>query len=412
MLAKIVTPNSQPAIRTATGAHNYRLLGVEITVAAGVGNIGTIVNIGTGGETSTNEFPSDIILDRVYVHGNANLDVRRCVAMNSIATAVIDSWLAECHSNAGDAQAILGWNGPGPLKIVNNHLEGSGENIMFGGADPRISGMVPADIEIRRNHFIKPLSWRGVWTVKNLLELKLGRRVLIDGNVFENSWASAQSGFAILIEAANQDGTAPWSVVEDITFTNNLVRHAAGGINLGSRDSGNPSDYTKRVKVANNVFEDIDAGNWGAGNGRLFQFIGTGTGPANITYEHNTGFSSTALIIADGAPQTNFVFRDNIADRAQTGIKGSGTGEGLGTLNQFMPGFVFTNNVIIGAAASLYPTGNFFPATVGDVAFENFANGDYRLAAGSQYLNAASDGTDPGADIVQLATAINGVIIP
>src|SRR5690606_28378953 len=110
----------------------------------------------------------------------------RCVALNSASTAVIDSWLSECHGKGFDSQAIAGWNGSGPYKIVNNHLAGAGENLMFGGADPSIPNGLPEDIEIRRNHFIKPPEWKGVWTVKNLIELKLGRRVLIEGNVFEN----------------------------------------------------------------------------------------------------------------------------------------------------------------------------------------------------------------------------------
>ena len=46
------------------------------------------------------------------------------------------------------------------MKIINNYFEGTGENILFGGADPRIDGLVPSDIEIRRNHFTKPTSWK------------------------------------------------------------------------------------------------------------------------------------------------------------------------------------------------------------------------------------------------------------
>ena len=29
-----------------------------------------------------------------------------------------------------------------------------------------------------------------------------------------------------------QDGGAPWSTVDTVTFTNNIVRHAPGGINI------------------------------------------------------------------------------------------------------------------------------------------------------------------------------------
>ena len=53
--------------------------------------------------------------------------------MNSATTAVIDSWLGDCHSNASDSQAIVGWNGPGPYLIQNDHLEAGHEVIMFGG---------------------------------------------------------------------------------------------------------------------------------------------------------------------------------------------------------------------------------------------------------------------------------------
>ena len=57
----------------------------------------------------------------------------------ALLDAVIDSYLSEAHVVGFDSQAICGVNGPGPFKIVNNYLEGSGENVMFGGADPRRS---------------------------------------------------------------------------------------------------------------------------------------------------------------------------------------------------------------------------------------------------------------------------------
>ena len=68
-------------------------------------------------------------------------------------------------------------------------LEGAGENFMLGGADPAIPNLVPSDIEFRRNHCFKPLTWRigdpsyaGTrWSVKNLFELKNAQRALVDG---------------------------------------------------------------------------------------------------------------------------------------------------------------------------------------------------------------------------------------
>ena len=85
---------------------------------------------------------------------------RRGIAMNSRHTAVIDSYLSDFKEVGADSQAIAGWNGAGPFRIANNYLEAAGENVMFGGADPTIRDLVPADIEIRRNHFAKPLRWK------------------------------------------------------------------------------------------------------------------------------------------------------------------------------------------------------------------------------------------------------------
>ena len=121
--------------------------------------------------------------------------------------------LADFKEVGADSQALAGWNGPGPFKIVNNYLEGAGENLMFGGSDPSIVNLVPSDIEIRHNHFSKPLSWRvedpsyagTPWMVKNLLELKNARRVLIEGNLFEHSWRHAQGGTVRILAIASEE---------------------------------------------------------------------------------------------------------------------------------------------------------------------------------------------------------------
>ncbi len=277
----------------------------------------------------------------------------------------MDSYFSDFKERTADAQAIAGWNGPGPFRIAGNYLEASGENIMFGGADPTIPGLVPADIEVVRNHMAKPLRWKkddpsfeGVeWAVKNLFELKNARRVLVDGNLFEYNWPHAQNGFAILFTVRNQDGGAPWSVVEDVTFTNNVVRHVAAGINVLGRDDNHPSEQTRRIAIRNNVFLDV-GGAWG--NGRLFQLL---DGTSGVTIEHNTAFQTGSILFGgDHAPHTGFVFQNNIVPHNEHGITASGTGPGNPTLERFFPGAVFRGNVIVGAQAGVYPQGNAFPA--------------------------------------------------
>ena len=229
-LPKLVSPNNAGAISTAAGTHHWRFIGIEFTSTAN--NTG-LVRFGEADptvQTQLSQVPHDLVLDRIYAHSGPNLAARRCVSLNSASSAVVDSYLQACVDNGSDAQAIWGSNGPGPFKIVNNYLEGSGENVMFGGADPGIQNLIPSDIEIRHNHFYKPASWIGSqWTVKNLFELKNSRRVRVDGNLFEHNWAAAQSGMAVNIKSANNDATAPWSGSSDVTFRNNIVQDAGAG---------------------------------------------------------------------------------------------------------------------------------------------------------------------------------------
>jgi hypothetical protein len=417
VLPKLVSPTAEPALRTAPRAHHYRVVGVELTVAPNVTwNFGIVaLGDGTRGQNSLDEVPTNIILDRVYIHGHPALHVRRCVALNSAASAVIDSYLSECHTKGFDSQAICGWNGPGPFKIVNNYLEGAGENVMFGGGDPAVPNLTPSDIEIRRNHFSRPVSWKGVWTVKNLFELKHAQRVLVEGNVFENNWADAQNGFAIVLMSYNEGGKAPWSVVRDVTFRRNRVRNSGSGITISARPGPNSAVPAARLRIVDNIFDNINVGVF-AGQGRLFQLL---QGVADVTIEHNTALSSdssNAAVMMDVAPpqMARFVFRNNVMTRGQYGFFGSGAGEGLNALTFYAaPGFKFERNVIIGpGGGAAYPANNSFPATIADVDFMNHSGGNYRLAARSPHKKTATDGTDPGADIDAVETATRGVVTP
>ena len=416
LLPKIVSTNSNPALQTAAGAHNYRIMFVEMTVSTSVTQNYGIVSLGDGSaaQNSLSLVPTNLILDRVYVHGHSTLNVSRCVALNSAATAVIDSYLSECHASGFDSQAISGWNGPGPFKIVNNYLEGAGENVMFGGADPKIANLTPSDIEIRHNHFTRPTSWKGVWTVKNLFELKNAQRVLAEGNIFENHWADAQDGFAMVWKSVNQDGTAPWSVTRDVTFRYNLVRNVGAGIDLAAHPEASPVVPMSNVLITNNLIENVNVGVFTA-HGRLFQFL---NGPANMTIEHNTALNSdgsNAAVMMDAAPplMANFVFRNNVLSHGQYGVFGSGAGSGTAALNYYAAsGYVFQGNVVYGVNASQYPSGNGYPGTPALVGFIDFIGGNYRLASTSAYSKQATDGTDPGADIDTIDRLTAGVVVP
>lgn len=404
-----------PVLDAEPGAHHVRLVGLEIRPVAG-SRILTVVAFGSGRERSEAAMPHDLRLERCYIHGDPVLGARRGVAMNGRALAVVDSYLSDFKEVGADSQAIAGWSGAGPFQITNNYLEAAGENIMFGGADPSIEGLVPADIDIRRNHLAKPIAWKfdepgfsgPRWSIKNLLELKNARRVLIEGNVLERNWADAQNGFAVLFTVRNQDGSAPWSVVEDVVFVNNIVRATASGINILGRDNNFPSEMVARVTVTNNLFEGIGEPRWtaGGGSGRLLQLLAE---TRDIVVEHNTALQTGNLITIDGRAHAGFVYRNNIARHNDFGIIGEGRGIGLDSIGAYLPGAVIAGNVFIGGDAARYPGDNYFVSSLLAVGFSDVAAGVFGLAQDSPFRGRGTDGRDIGADITSLHAATDGV---
>ncbi|HEY7288071.1 MAG TPA: carbohydrate-binding protein [Vicinamibacterales bacterium] len=384
-----------PTIAASPGAHHYRLQFLEI---ASTYVFNHVVELGDGSSHDRSLLPHDIVIDRCYIHGNPTSGQKRGIALNSASTSVINSYISEIKSSQDDAQAIASWNGTGPFTIENNYLEAAGENVLFGGADPAIPNLVPSDISFRFNYVAKNVAWKGMsWTVKNLFELKNGQRVVIDRNVFENHWAAAQSGYAIVLTPVNQGGTAPWSVVQQVQFTNNIVRHVSSGFNILGVNPGTTT-VTNNITVRNNLFYDISKKTWG-GTGQLVLT----QGGRNIVFDHNTVFTDgSSVVYADGTTVSGFVFTNNILPDNAWAIMGSGAGEGSGTLTLYYPGATFRGNVIIGANSSSYPPGNFFPAALSAVGFANVSAADYRLSSASPYLKSATDGTAVGCNIAAL----------
>ena len=383
----------EPAIKTAPGSHHYRIIGLDISTAGPKQVVYDLVRIGDPKQTAA-DIPHHFVIDRSYIHGHPAQDVQRGVATNGAEITISNSYISEIHGRGFEAQAICGWNGPGPFRIINNYLEGAGENIMFGGADPSIPNLLPTDIEIRGNHLFKPLSWKksdpsygGIhWGVKNLLEIKMGRNVVIDGNILENCWGDAQIGYAVLFTVRNQNGKAPWATIENLTFTNNIVKNSEQGFQLLGRDSPNRSERANGLVISNNLFVDI-----------ANRFL-TMSGYPNVTMTHNTHFQGGNIMSLYEEPSPGFVYTDNITNRGEKGygIFGDGVGEGNAALARYAPGSTIRNNVIIGASGNNYPRQNAFPASASEVKFVNFEKGDYRLAPQSRFKGAASDKTDPG----------------
>ena len=431
----------------APGANHYRLTGLELTRAVGTGFVGALV-FARGGGTA-----NKIIVDRSWLHGTPVDETAVAVSLAGMTNAaVIDSYLNDFHCTAivgscSDAHAVSGGLGSlpgGPYQIVDNFLEAAGENILFGGG-PAVT--TPADIEIRRNHFFKPLQWMPgavgfvggagghPFVVKNHLELKNAQRVLVEGNIMENSWGGfSQVGYSILLTPKNQasGGTnvCPICQVTDVTIRYGTISHVAGGLQIANAlsDLGGAALAGERYSIHDVIIDDINPTKYnGPGN---FAEVATFPGAPllqQVQIEHVTAFPPHTMLTI-GNPTSNpdmknFTFSNNLATTGAFPVWSTGglqncafPDKPLAIMTACFSPYSFTHNALIGVSSnyppSLWPAGNSFSATPQSAMLVNYNNGsggNYQLQAGSPYKNAGTDGKDLGADVSAVQTAISGV---
>ncbi len=444
------------------GASHYRLgPGLEITRPEGTG-----INYILIGKEDKEAAPDHIVLDRDWVHGTAQDETTRGLHLNGITyAAVVDSYFSDFHCTAGigacvDSQAISGGSGKvamGTWKIENNFLEAAAENVLFGGS---AGTTTPTDIEIRHNHFFKPLTWMqgqpgfvgGInhdptkcmrfntpglcpFIVKNLFEIKNAQRVLVEGNVFEHAWPGfTQHGAAILFTAMSQGGTTgnPNTTVADVTFRYNRVSHAASGLVMGIIGVGNTTwsvhKFAGRLSIHDDIFDDLSPAYYNGDNtavGLAFQMTQCPScAPLqDISIDHVTMLLQEpkrfmVLGAPDDTPIRNVTFTNNIVTiPSNSPVAGSGPKapcgfRGRSAAEQFaacISGLRFESNVLVGGNDA-WPKGNFFPRDPKGVKFVKHnegRGGDYHLSPESPHRRAGTDGKDLGADVdaVEKATA-------
>jgi hypothetical protein len=446
-MPKIVATDTSPGVSVLAGASYVRFVGLEFYSTSNKGcdldhsprvNCFTYFLLDMPAQQGK-PLPDSITIDRCYMHGSDKQDVRAAVVANGTNVAVIDSYLSDIHQSTSDSQAIRAYRTPGPIKVVNNFLSSTTENLMFGGAGGADNPYIASDLEIKSNHFFKPERWAkpGVtlspaaqWSVKNSLEFKSARRVLVSGNIFENNWFAAQWGFAVVLTTRTSD-SGNVAVVDDITIENNVLTNVASGFNSLAHDDlcklprapfCNNQGEAKRWKIANNLVLLRDAS---APGGRRPQLFSVASGLAGVLFQHNTvvpaaGTSCFESIYfrVDGGTKwplvepgtSNLWILDNLLCRPPSGDYNGQGSAGLALYMGDSPPIEkrFAGNVMFvpgDAQPASFPGSNRMSAS--GIRFADAAKGDYELVLPK--WTKTTDGKPAGVDMKALNAAVAGV---
>ena len=360
----------KPVLRVA--ASNVTIRGMTIT---GVAPDRTVVLIGSGRATDVTTQPANVTLDQNAILGVEGLG-HRGIEAHGARVMITRNHIAGFLEQGRQSQGIYAANGPGPYLIEDNYIEASGENILFGGDDPRIADLVPSDITVRGNLLFKPQEWRQKkGSVANLFELKNAQRVLVEHNVLDGNWTDIQVGIPILFTPRNQYGKAPWSVVADVVFRHNLVKNTPAGfsVNILGTDNESPSQQTARIRIEHNLFLNARSG---------VQVIG-GVADALVITRNTWPAIKGKVLGFDGsrALKTPLTFTGNVFPSGQYGITGANTAPGTAALAAYATLVDFTGNVIEKTASVPWPPGNTLVAR-GTLAVRLDAESRYRGSPG------------------------------
>jgi hypothetical protein len=272
-----------------------------------------------------------------------------------------------------------------------------------------------------------PTTGGSEWLQKNLFELKNIKNALIEGNVLEYSWLDGQDGIAFVLTPANTGNGNDSTTFEDVIIRNNIIRHAPGVFQIMAR--GGTTGRMENLTVENNLAYDISTA-WGNSIRTVLITTTVSTdsahaghehGPLNTIFRHNTfdHVSGNSMLWFDLYKSSvyrqaeNITWSDNIASKLGYGLYGAAScSQGNDCWMDHTKGTrIWQNSIVTDATCSTYPGGcteTLAPtrATM-QTNYVNWSGGNFRLAASSIYNNAASDGTDIGANIDQIEAFTN-----
>lgn len=148
-------------VNTVTPGNGYAFLGIEFAKKTGQDTLYSLVEIGSGNEYHRQAIPSNIIFDRVWIHGiQDEAGPLTCLMLNARNFSVTDSTISNCIVEGSESHAIAMISAPGPGLIRNNLIEAGAINILWGGGYVPLTGLISGDegqISVLGNYIRKPM---------------------------------------------------------------------------------------------------------------------------------------------------------------------------------------------------------------------------------------------------------------
>ena len=285
-----------------------------------------------------------------YAVGSGD-DTRNAMQFNSDGGWVQDNYIEKIHEWNSESHGIGGGFMNGPVKIVNNWIEGGSVPLFFGGAAVDTSGGPMYDAEIRRNHLGADLQWRQLtgpggpfppfgcgttdgpgttshsvcpfkWGRKNSLELKIGSQVVITGNELMDDWVDGQSAYCLSVDARTISGGSMAGVFDGSnvprTFTDNIRiesnwlancgQNAFAGQSSSPGNGGGVSKKLAKIDVVNNLFSNLSDDLQNGKAGSEFEWTSGGiTYPCAVSGNGTTATATCAPYQADLTANTSSI---------------------------------------------------------------------------------------------------------
>ena len=299
-------------------ADTFTLEGVETTSedAAGCKVIRDPTYMSYFISSTGNTSSSGLIVDRCWMHNEFPFQIATAVLWGGLGSmAVVDSWIetgawATLDPNGGQVAyqtgvvvpvAIGMTYGKGVL-LRNNTIRTPGISIF---AQEGYAGSPPvSDVTVVHNDFDWDLRYKmndpasdgRLYTVRQPLEWKRGKRILIEGNRLGNTWSTgvtgANVGVIVLTPRVVAGDLNTKNEITDVTIQRNEV---TAGVGFIQSTGGNTEEYalttsvTRRIRVLQNLVYGIDGVKWEAdgarAQGHVMSFSG---GYEGVSIMHNT----------------------------------------------------------------------------------------------------------------------------